>query len=104
VNVTWKVTLNGMPEDADVYVDHVLHAERPVLVKGGKTAFAFRVTAKGHEPWEREVAVRSDLALEVAMTPLEASQEPSSKGGKKGKAKPKTTKGKIERTFPGMGQ
>jgi serine/threonine-protein kinase len=99
--VSWKVTLAGTPESASVYVDHVLHPERPVVVEGGKTAFGFRVTAPGFEPWEREVAVSSDLTLDVSMTPLGSSSTPAKKGGKK--PKPRPTKGKIERTFPGMG-
>ena len=103
VDVTWKVTLSGLPDGADVYVDHVLHPERPVVVRGAKTAFGFRVTARGFKPWERQIAVRSDLTLEVSMTPLEAA-EPAKKGGKKPKGKAQPSKGKIERTFPGMGK
>lgn len=103
VEAGWQVTLTGMPEDASVYVDHVLHVERPVVVEGGKPAFAFRVTASGHEPWERKIAVASDLTLEVSMTPLRASA-PAKKGSSKPAGKPQHAKGKIERTFPGMGK
>jgi hypothetical protein len=92
-----------MPEDASVYVDHVLHVERPVVVEGGKPAFTFRVTAPDHEPWERKIAVASDLTLEVSMTPLKAPA-PAKKGSSRPAGKPQHKKGKIERTFPGMGK
>mgnify|MGYP001765831078 CR=1 FL=1 len=104
---SFEVVLQGLPARAEVLVDGVLHPERPLSITGDPGSRHVEVVADGYQPWEKDVELRSDLALEVVLVPVAA--EP--KGGTaKGKALPdagdrpagKKTKKKIDVEYPGM--
>lgn len=110
----WKLTLKGIPGNATVYVDGILHPERPVLLKDTGAVRKLKIESNGFRTWEKPVAVASDIALPVKLEPLSPPDEviPGSgeeKGGGKGKKKKKkktghkdTEKGKIDTAFPGL--
>lgn len=68
----WKVALQGIPENASVYVDDVLHPERPVTLKKTETPRKFKIEASGYETWEQSVAVESNVTLPIDMKMLSA--------------------------------
>jgi serine/threonine protein kinase len=113
----WKVTIEGLPGGASVYVDGDLHPERPLVVDERPSARKIAVEAPGYEPWEKSVAVHSDILLTLEMSPAgppeEAAEEPQkATKAKKKKQEPsqapqeeesKTqTKKKIDITYPGL--
>jgi hypothetical protein len=71
----WNVKLEGAPGSAVVYVDEVLHPERPVILIETDAPRVFRIEAPGFEPWQKTVAVMADVALPVAMTQAAAPPE-----------------------------
>jgi hypothetical protein len=75
----WSVKLEGAPEKAVVYVDEVLHPERPVILTETDAPRAFRIEAQGFEPWQKAVAVVADVVLTVGMT--QAAVPPGEKEG-----------------------
>jgi len=121
-----EVKVMGAPEGAAVYVDGVLHTERPILLEGAQHPREFEITAPGFLPWKKSVVVRSDTTLPVAMDQVPAAvveqaagtgdsetgeetiekavKKPSAKKktGKKKGSKDKTVKKKekILRTYP----
>jgi serine/threonine-protein kinase len=113
--VTWEVDLRGLPEQAEVYVDGALHPERPVIVENLGHTRVLRVTAEGYTPWEKEVAVYSDISLNVPLRVAkvevveeEVEEEVEKKVGKKGTKKggeekeTEETGSKIDTTYPGL--
>ncbi len=91
----WKVDLGKLPQGASVWVDGVLHPERPVLIEVVEGSRSIRFEAEGHEAWERTVAVAADLALEVVMAAADGKAKADEKG-KKGKKK-----SRIDTEYPG---
>ena len=75
----WNVKLEGAPGSAVVYVDEVLHPERPVILTETNAPRVFRIEAPGFEPWQKAVAVVADGVLSVAMT--QAAAPPGEKEG-----------------------
>ena len=65
-----KVVVAGIPENASVYVDNILHPERPVILNSEQDSRTFKIEASGYETWEKAVAVKSDITLPVTMVPL----------------------------------
>jgi hypothetical protein len=66
----WNVAFPDLPESAEIYVDGMLHPERPVLVPYTAEPRVFRVVAEGHQPWEKVVAVYSDISIDVTLEPV----------------------------------
>jgi len=62
-----RLTIRGAPEDAQVFVDEILHPERPVFVPADEVTHVVRVEAAGHETWEKQVAIPTDVVLDVGM-------------------------------------
>ncbi len=103
--VTWEVDLRDLPHEAEVYVDGALHPERPVVVENLGRTRLLRVTAEGHEPWEKEVAVYSDISLNVPLrvAKVDAVEEKvGKKGTKKGGKDKAETGSKIDTVYPGL--
>jgi hypothetical protein len=103
---SWKVKFVGLPAGAEVYVDGVLHPERPVRLQNKGLPHELRVEAGGYETWEKEVAVYSDISLDVALARAEAAVEevektPAKKGGKK-KQKQSEQTSRIDTEYPGL--
>jgi len=73
---TCNLTILDAPQGAAVYVDGVLHPERPLSVKRGDEPITLRVEASGFEPWEKAVAVTADTSLPVRMVPVPEEEEP----------------------------
>ena len=61
----WHVTVDGIPEKASLYVDEVLHTERPVMVKDSPEPKKIIIEAPGFEIWEKSVIIRSDTTLHI---------------------------------------
>ena len=107
---SFTLDLEGLPEGAEVYVDGLLHPERPVLVARSDGPSEVRIAAPGHEDWERKLAISADLSVPVEMTALPPPAEEPAGGKKSGKKKPRKKKKpapegggkKIDRSFPGM--
>jgi serine/threonine protein kinase len=106
------VDVTGVPADALVYVDGVLHTERPLLVQGSAQPRGIRIVAKGFEPWTSSVIVRSDTKVAVELEPVsslqdeQAAEPPAEEAKGKGKPAPK---GKVKkgddtilRKYPGV--
>jgi len=99
---TWQVSLTGLPDGAEVYVDGTLHPERPVLVADAGGPRKFRIAAEGYVDWERQVSVHDDLSVPVHMKPAPPpGEEIVEKPGKKPEETPGTKK-KIDTTYPGL--
>lgn len=71
----YKVTIMGIPGNAVIYVDDVLHTERPVILDDSSHSRYFKITAKGYQAWRKSVVVRSDTTLPVEMIPVAAGEE-----------------------------
>jgi len=71
----YKVTIMGIPGNAVIYVDDVLHTERPVILDDSRHSRDFEITAKGYQAWRKSVVVRSDTTLPVEMMPVAAGEE-----------------------------
>jgi serine/threonine-protein kinase len=104
----FTLDLEGLPEGAEVYVDDLLHPERPIMVARSDRPSALRIAAPGYEDWERQMDIAADIAMPVEMTPLPPpAVEPARQAKKKKKKKkknpvPKGSGKKIDRTFPGL--
>ena len=107
---TWKVSLKGLPDGAEVYVDGTLHPERPLTVAESDGPRGIRIEAEGYLFWERQVSVHGDLSIPVHMKPEPPAEEeesgkplkkPGKKPGKKPDEKPGTKK-KIDTVYPGL--
>ncbi|MBW2260716.1 MAG: serine/threonine protein kinase [Deltaproteobacteria bacterium] len=107
---TWKVSLTGLPDGAEVSVDGTLHPERPLLVAESDGPRRIQIEADGYLDWERQVSVHDDLSLPVHMKPEPPAEEeesgkpvkkPGKKPGKKPDEKPGTKK-KIDTVYPGL--
>jgi serine/threonine-protein kinase len=105
---SFTLGLAGLPEGAEVYVDGLMHPERPLVVQESEAA-SVRITAPGYETWEKDLAIAADLSMQVEMVALPPPEEepPASKKAKKKKKKkkpPVETGGgkKIDRSFPGL--
>ncbi|MFH1437152.1 MAG: serine/threonine-protein kinase [Pseudomonadota bacterium] len=61
----WQVIVDGIPEKADLYVDEVLHTERPITVKDSPEPRKIKIEAPGFETWEKSVIIRSDTTLHI---------------------------------------
>ena len=108
--VTWKVELRGLPEEAEVFVDGALHPERPLLIENLGRTRVLRVTAEGYAPWEKEVAVYSDISLnvplrvaQVEVVEEEVEEKVGKKGTKKNGKEKKETGSKIDTVYPDLG-
>jgi serine/threonine protein kinase len=113
----WKVTIEGLPGGASVYVDGDLHPERPLVLDERPSARRIAVEAPGYERWEKSVAVHSDISLSLEMSPAGPPEETAGEPQKTAKAKKKKqeaprepqeeeaktqTKKKIDITYPGL--
>lgn len=63
----WKVSVSGIPENAIIHVDDILHVEHPIILEDTNKPRLFRIEAPGYEPWERLVAVVADIKLSVRL-------------------------------------
>ncbi len=105
----FKVDVGNLPEGAIVFIDGVLHPERPLMVDRDGN-HVFRIEANGYAPWEKKVSVVADAALGVILVPGEDAssghdQEEAAQaleGTKAGKAKKKDKKKRIDVTYPGL--
>lgn len=70
----WKVKLEGLPERANVYVDDVIHPEKPVILQETQEPRMFKIEASGFKTWEKAVSVQSDVTLPIDLKPLPAEQ------------------------------
>ncbi|MBW2263644.1 MAG: serine/threonine protein kinase [Deltaproteobacteria bacterium] len=107
--VTWEVELRSLPEAAEVYVDGALHPERPVVLENLGRTRILRVTAEGYAPWEKEVAVYSDISLNVSLrlAKVEVAEKVVEdkvvkKGSKKSGKVEKKKGSKIDTVYPGL--
>jgi serine/threonine protein kinase len=106
------VEVTGIPTDALIYVDGILHTERPLLVQGSAQPRGIKIVAKGFEPWTSSVIVRSDTKVAVELEPVPPPQEdvaaapPPEEVKGKGKPAPKGRGKKgddtILRNYPGI--
>jgi hypothetical protein len=104
--VVWNVELEGLPENAEVYVEGTIHPERPIVIDGHKSPYKFRVEADGFLPWEQDVEVHSDLTLAInLLTPEEAAAIAAEAAKRKGKSKGggEEPSGPTEVLFDGSG-
>ncbi len=104
--VVWEVKLEGLPPDAEVSVEGVVHPERPVVLDGHQSPYRFRVEADGFLPWVQDVEVHSDLTLAIRLlTPEEAAAlaEEAARKKKKSKNGGDEPSGPTEVTFDGSG-
>ncbi len=63
------VTIEGAPPGASVYVDGVLHPERPLIIHGPSGEHSIEVKADGYETTRHKVDGTADLHLYVKMRP-----------------------------------
>jgi serine/threonine-protein kinase len=118
---SFTIDLDGIPPGAEVYVDDVLHAERPVTVEPSDAVKRIRIEADGFWNWEKRVAIIGDVTFTVNMNPLDAepknlaveegdddekdkvrspkkaSKKASKKPGKKKRDEPKSEKKPVEK-------
>jgi serine/threonine-protein kinase len=102
----WKVAFENLPEGAEVYVDGSLHLERPVLVTYSAEPKMLRIEAKGYEPWEKAVAVYSDISVTLPLVATDAGPVPADEAPSKTiirKIPPSGEPGKvrIDTQYPG---
>jgi len=62
-----EIELDGLPAEAEVFVEDVLHPERPLLLERSRDPRRMRITSNGYETWERDVAVISDAAITISL-------------------------------------
>ncbi len=106
---TWTLTLEGLPGESSVYVDSALHPERPVVLLESPEPRNIRIEAEGHETWQRQVVIGSDVTLHVSMIPAPepaiAKKHASKKRAKKA-PEPEEPAGepasRIDKTYPGV--
>lgn len=115
----WRIELKGVPDEAAVFVDGIMHPERPLIVGDQKGQRNILIEAPGYRAWEYAVSIVSDIMIPVKMKPedpaagAEDDKHDAAKGKKK---KSKDGKGKgdedkdgkkddgekdILRTYPG---
>lgn len=73
--VKHKVLLEGVPENATVYVDDVIQLQNPVVLQQTDSPRVFKIEAPGFESWVKAVSVMSDATLRVDMKPAAALVE-----------------------------
>lgn len=66
-----RVTMEGIDDEADVYVDGVLHPERPLLVEASPSARFIKVVTVDGRSWESRVALQADVKIRVRLDPPE---------------------------------
>jgi serine/threonine protein kinase len=98
---TCALTIADAPEGAVVYVDGVLHPERPVSLLKQEQAVTIRVEASGFEPWEEAVAVKTDTNLAVRMNTIPAEDEPPAEDEDATKSKTKSKPGDKKKSKTG---
>jgi len=99
----WSVTFLGLPADASVYVDGVMHPESPLLLEPAEAPRRVRIEADGYEAWEETVAVHADVTLEVSMKPLKGKDATGKTSGKvKDVPTGQKSKLQIDVDYPGM--
>jgi len=97
-----RVTLQGLPPQAWVYVDGVLHPEHPLELDPNVKVRTIMIEAPGYETWKKSVALGDDTVLDVAMTPL-LTKEKAKKGetgAKKASESGQKEKIKIDVEYP----
>jgi serine/threonine-protein kinase len=109
VPVVRTLTLEGLVPGSLVYVDSTLHGERPLSVVESPEPHVLRIEADGHETWERQVLIASDVSMSVSQMPV-APPEPEKKHGRKKRAKkteaieepPGQDASRIDKSYPGL--
>ena len=90
---SWTVTFTGLPKDSRIYVDDVLHPERPIVVARSIKPYRFRVESGSKTLYDKEMRIKKNSTI-----PIKA--KPKKKKTKKPTAKKKPTtvkkKGKLE--------
>jgi serine/threonine-protein kinase len=97
----WIVVLDGVPDEAEVYVDETLHVERPLVVARGQGTSTLRILCEGFEPWEREITLDDDIEISPDLIP---SADPVHKSKKKKKSRKsrKDERPRIDKSYPGL--
>lgn len=65
-----ELAIEGAPEGARVYVDGVLHPERPVIITGPPDDHEVSVEAQGYKTFTRTLTITKDSTLKARMPPL----------------------------------
>jgi len=100
----WKVNFDFLPDGAKVYIDGILHEERPVMTQDSNSPRLVRIEVKGEKIFEKEIPVRGDTWITLENI---AKKENLDKKGfdkevdvKKGLKKIKKEKKKIDEEYP----
>jgi serine/threonine-protein kinase len=109
VPIIRTLTLEGLVPGSLVYVDSTLHPERPLSIVHSPEPRTLRVEADGHETWERQVIIASDVAMSVSQNPIpppetgkKASRKKRSKKTETVEEPPEQDPSRIDKSYPGL--
>jgi len=92
---TIAITLVGVPDGAQVFLDDVLVEGTVLRASRSSAMHAVRIVFEGHRPWRRSVVFQQDASLTVS---LEPGPEPSSDGNPARAKEPPTLR--VKRATP----
>jgi serine/threonine protein kinase len=76
---TWNVTFTGLPKDSRIYVDGVLHPERPVVVARSIKPYRFRVESGSKALYDKQVRIKKNSTIPLKVKPKKKTKKPTSK-------------------------
>jgi serine/threonine protein kinase len=95
-----EIAIDGLPDDARVYVDDVLHAERPVRTGKSDQPRRIKVLQAGETLLDEKVVIMEGMALTVTEPNAAAGEDDGNESGKSDKKK-KKKKSKKSTESPG---
>ena len=108
----WHVKLMGLPDGAGVFVNDILHPERPVLVRESSEPHAVRIEINGNIVFNEKILVRGNVEIPVSLADSGEKSSTKKTAGKKKtiggpekaiggpEEKKKKKKGKIDKDYP----
>ena len=70
-----RFDVTGLPEGAKVLLDGKPLPQVPILIEATDQPHAMRIEAPGHLPYETDVLIKRDTAIEVTMEPTSAGPQ-----------------------------
>ena len=68
------VMVDSIPPNADILIDGTFLGNTPVTVPLPVREITVRVERQGFQPWERTLTPSSDMRIQPALEPLEATE------------------------------
>lgn len=102
----WSIGFNSLPEGADVFVDNILHSERPVMVEDSPHLHIVRIKVNKNIIHEEKIYIKGDIVVSVKTAKLiekemESVEKKTAVKPSKKRKKGKKAKDKIDQDYPG---